>query len=70
MISIDEFPQCEVDGDTVQDLINLLVKLDPNKKLYFLKVSYDGNEVRDVYNLTPTKSETIDGTEDGYTIVL
>ena len=70
MISINEFPQYEIEGDTVQDLINLLVKLDPNKKLYFLKVSYDGHEVRDVYNLTPTKSETIDGTEDGYTIVL
>ena len=70
MISINEFPQYEIEGDTVQDLINLLVKLDPNKKLYFLKVSYDGYDVRDVYNLTPTKSETIDGTEDGYTIVL
>lgn len=70
MISINDFAQCKIKGDTVGDLLNVLKELDPDTKLYFLKVCNDGSEIRDAYELIPTKSEISDGTEDGYTIVL
>ncbi|MFS1025537.1 hypothetical protein ACFC9R_09530 [Enterococcus casseliflavus] len=70
MIKIEDFGKHGFEGNTVKDLIDLLSKLDQTKPLYFITPVSGGNLVRDVYDLEPAKSEKLDGTENGYTIIV
>ncbi|WP_313264267.1 hypothetical protein [Enterococcus sp.] len=70
MIEIEDFESCKIDGNTVGDLARLLSKLDQSKVIYFIVPMDGGNMVKDGFDLEPAKSEKLDGTENGYTIIV